>query len=399
MLIIALPHLAQNAVNGYAHVHSDGHQVLRHATGPASTLSAQAAEVVGVIPATRLSWHRVKLPPGTQGSRLQAVLGGVLEDRLLEELAQTHLVMGAHDIATHPTGDEVWVGACHKPWLREVLAPLQMAGVTVQRLVPELSPSQQSMLTVMGTPELSQPVLSHASGVTLLPPNTASWSAFSHVLAKDVRIVAEPAMVERVQQLLQQQPELQTSAQRWVQSTHTKWDFAQGEWAQGRKQRVWRTLQATWQTLWHAPAWRFARVGLLCWVLVQAIGLNVQAWREQTAQQAQIEAMKHMLVSTFPKVTWVVDAPLQMHREVNALKQASGAVSPSDLEALLAALAWVTPETTKSWPTQLHYANQTLRIQGMRFDSEQANQQLGPKGYALRQESPDAWVLQAEAGR
>lgn len=399
MLIIALPHLANTAASGYAHVHSDGHQVLRHATRAASTLSAHAAEVVGVIPATRLSWHRVKLPPGTQGSRLQAVLRGALEDRLLEELEHTHLVMAPHDIDTPQASGEVWVGACDKPWLREVLAPLQMAGITVQRLVPELSPGQQSVLTVMGTPEQSQSVLRHPSGVTLLPPNTANWSAFSHVLTKDVRLCAEPAMVEKVQQLLQRQPVLQTSAQRWVQSAQSKWDFAQGEWAQGRKQRVWRALQATWQTLWHAPAWRVARVGLLCWVLVQAIGLNAHAWREQAAQQAQIAAMQQMLLSTFPKVTWVVDAPLQMQREVNALKQASGAVSPSDFEALLTALSWVTPEATGLVPTQLHFVNQTLRIHGMRFDSAQANQRLRPKGYALREESSDVWVLQAEATR
>jgi hypothetical protein len=49
MLIIALPH-SSPATTGYAHVHSDGHSVLRSATGPAVTLSAHAGEVVAVVP-------------------------------------------------------------------------------------------------------------------------------------------------------------------------------------------------------------------------------------------------------------------------------------------------------------------------------------------------------------
>ena len=93
MLIIALPHFANAASAGYAHVHSEGHTVLRQATGAASTLSAHAGEVVAVVPHSRLSWLSVTLPPGSQGPRLQGVLRGLLEDRLLEEPEQLHLVL------------------------------------------------------------------------------------------------------------------------------------------------------------------------------------------------------------------------------------------------------------------------------------------------------------------
>jgi hypothetical protein len=62
MLIIALPHSA-NVHSGYAHVHSDGHSVLRSATGAAATLSAHAGEVVAVVPHSRLAWLQVQLPP------------------------------------------------------------------------------------------------------------------------------------------------------------------------------------------------------------------------------------------------------------------------------------------------------------------------------------------------
>jgi general secretion pathway protein L len=396
MLIIALPHFANAASAGYAHVHSDGHSVVRQATGAASTLSAHAGEVVGVVPHSRLSWLPVTLPPGSQAPRLQGVLRGLLEDRLLEEPEQLHLVLEPNAQTVAKEGGTALVAVCHKQWLREVLAPLQAAGLTVQRLVPEISPSSQPLLHVMGTPDFSQSVISHAQGVTLLPPNTAHWSAFATITRQDLAVQAEPSMVARVQQLLNVQPQLQTAAQRWVQSAQSDWDLAQGEWAQGRSQRGLRWLQATWQTVWHAPAWRPVRLGVLSLLLVHVVGLNVFAWREHKAQQSQMAALNQILTQTFPAVTLVIDAPLQMQREVEALKQKSGAVSNTDFEPLMVALASVLPSGNNASPTQLHFANQTLRIHAVPFDGASANQKLKAKGLQLRDEGNDVWVLQAE---
>jgi len=395
MLIIALPHLAHAVAAGYAHVHSDGHSVLRQATGAASTLSAHAGEVVGVVPHSRLSWFTVTLPPGSQGPRLQAVLRGLLEDQLLEEPEQLHLVLEPQAIQVTKQGGTARVAVCQKQWLRDVLAPLQAAGLTVQRLVPELVPSDAPTLHVMGEPELSHSVISHAQGVTLLPPNTAHWSAFAHISTDDMNVFAEPAMVARVQQWLQRQPVLQTAAQRWVQASQSDWDLAQGEWAQGRSQRSWRWLQASWQTLWHAPAWRPVRWGVLAWALVQVAGLNVTAWREHSALTEQTAAWKSILTQTFPSVRLVIDAPLQMQREVEALKQASGAVSNTDFEPLLAALAGVLPSGSGA-PTQVHFANHALRVHGVSFNADAANPQLKSQGLQLRDEGNGVWVLQAE---
>jgi general secretion pathway protein L len=397
MLIIALPHFANAASAGYAHVHSEGHSVLRQATGAASTLSAHAGEVVGVVPHSRLSWLPVTLPPGSQGPRLQGVLRGLLEDRVLDEPEQLHLVLEPNAQTVAKEGGTALVAVCHKQWLRDVLAPLQAAGLTVQRLVPEISPGTQPMLHIMGTPDFSQSVLSHAQGVTLLPPNTAHWSAFAPITNQNLAVQAEPSMVERVQQLLSVRPQLQTSAQRWVQSAQSDWDLAQGEWAQGRSQRGLRWVQATWQTVWHAPAWRPVRLGVLALLLVHVVGLNVFAWREHAAQQSQMASLKQILTQTFPAVTLVVDAPLQMQREVEALKQKTGAMSNTDFEPLLVALAGVLPSgTNNASPTQLHFANQALRIHGVAFDSASANRQLKAKGLQLRDEGNDVWVLQAE---
>jgi general secretion pathway protein L len=394
MLIIALPHSA-NANAGYAHVYSDGHSVQRSATGAAAMLSAHAGEVVAVVPHSRLAWLRVQLPPASHGPRLQSVLQGLLEDRLLDAPQQLHLVLSADADTTARTGGETLVAVCDKQWLRDTLAPLQAAGLTVQRIVPELSPTETPVLQVMGEPDHSQSLLCHAHGVTLLPPNTAQWRAFAELSQEDLQIQAEPAMVARVQSTLQRQPMLQSAAQRWVKSSQSAWDLAQGEWAQGRAQRAQRQVMAAWQTLLHAPAWKPVRWGMVTLVVLQVLGLNALAWQESQALNVQQASLQHILKTTFPSVTLVIDAPLQMQREVDALQQKSGAASSNDFEPLLAALAGVLP--AGQTPTQIHYANRALRVQGVTLDGNAAGvARLKAQGLSLRQDGNDTWVLQAE---
>jgi general secretion pathway protein L len=319
----------------------------------------------------------------------------LLEDRLLDDPQALHLVLDPQAETTARTGGEALVAVCDKQWLRDALAPLQAAGLTVQRLVPELSPSNTPVLQVMGEPDHSQSVLCHAQGITRLPPNTAQWRAFAELSQDDLQIQAEPAMVARVQNTLQRQPMMQSAAQRWVKSSQSAWDLAQGEWAQGRAQRIQRQVLAAWQTLLHAPAWKPVRWGVVALVALQVLGLNALAWREHSALNAQHAALQNILKTTFPSVTLVIDAPLQMQREVDALQQKSSAASSTDLEPLLAALAGVLP--AGQTPQQIHYANHSLRVQGVALDSNAAGvARLKAQGLSLRQDGNDTWVLQAE---
>ena len=398
MLIIALPHTTQAATAAYAHVHSDGHAVLRAATGAAATLSAHAGEVVAVVPHSRLSWLRVQLPPASHGPRLQSVLQGLLEDRLLDDPQQLHIVLDPEASQLARTGGEALVAVCDKQWLRDALSPLQAAGLTVQRIVPELYPTDKPVLQVMGEPDHSQSVLCHAHGVTLLPPNTAQWRAFAELSQDDLQIQAEPAMVARVQSTLQRQPMLQSAAQRWVKSSQSAWDLAQGEWAQGRAQRLQRQVLTAWQTVLHAPAWKPVRWGVVALVALQVLGLNALAWREHSALNAQQASLNNILQTTFPTVTLVIDAPLQMQREVDALQQKSGSASSNDLEPLLAAFAGVLP--AGQTPQQIHFANHTLRVQGVSPNSNPSGMaRLKAQGLSLRQDGNDTWVLQAEGAK
>ena len=96
----------------------------------------------------------------------------------------------------------------------------------------------------------------------------------------------------------------------------------------------------------------------------------------------------------------VVDAPVQMAREVAALQQATGGVAPADLEPMLGALAASLPPGRV--PTAIDYSAGQLRLRGLGLQAARARRAspatLSSRGYSARSEG-DLLLVQAEAAR
>ena len=132
-------------------------------------------------------------------------------------------------------------------------------------------------------------------------------------------------------------------------------------------------------------------------VAAQLIGLNAWAWKERRALEDKRSAVQGILTQTFPAVKLVVDAPLQMAREVAALQQATGGVAALDLEPMLAALGGAMP--AGKVPSAVDYSAGQLRLRGLQLTAEEMSRvtgQLAPRGYQARSEG-DLLLVQAEA--
>lgn len=363
-------------------------------TGQASApqLPDHTGEVVAVIPWQVLSWHTVKLPPGV-GSRLSTVLQSLLEEQLLQDPADMHLVAEPGLSAVLRQGGELRVAACAKAWLRQALAPLQSAGVRVQRLVPELEPRLNPELQWLSNDGQLQALLCQAHTVWRLPPQHSAALAVAPDMQRCSRIWAEPAWLNQAADHTEAQA--QTLPQRLLRAAQSDWDLAQGEWAQDRHLRGWRWLQQTQRTLWHGQAWQSTRRGLLLLIAVQLVGLNAWAWREESQLKAQQAALTQMLQDSFPQVRVVVDAPLQMQRELQALQQTAGQSQAADLDSQLQALSahWA----GNGPPNKLDYRAGELRLSDLPAASLQQLSQVpwGQMGYELRTEGSQA-VLRVE---
>jgi general secretion pathway protein L len=132
-----------------------------------------------------------------------------------------------------------------------------------------------------------------------------------------------------------------------------------------------------------SPQWRPARWGAIVLVAANLLGLNAWAWKERSSLAAKRESVRRVLTTTFPQVKLVVDAPLQMEKEVALLRQTAGATSNRDMEAMLGELAAVAPPQRP--PTSIDYSAGELRVKGIASippDAAALAESLRARGYA-----------------
>jgi general secretion pathway protein L len=404
-LIIYLPLSAGDDATRYEHVLTpDGQTVAANATASAGLLPEAGRgtdEIVAVVPAEAASWHRVELPKGVgAGSpRLRAVLQSLLEDRLLDDPEELHLAIEPRAAAGQPA----WVTVCNKIWLRQHLQVLEAAGRPVTRIVPEFAPHTDPLrLQILDEAGLPQMVIS-GQGVTggvVRLPLTAGALAFAlgrEDLPDQTEVLAEPAVAAKAEALLQYKAELQQRPLRLVRAAQTSWDMAQFELASTGRSRTLKRLFATAQEFRHAPQWRAARWGVGLLLVANLVGLNAWAWKEQSAWQSKRSAIQSTLTQTFPAVKVVVDAPVQMAREVAALRQATGAPSSRDLEAMLGAMGSVLPAGKAA--TAIDFTAGEARLKGLNLGADESASiiaKLKSLGYATRTEG-DSLLIKPES--
>ena len=398
MLIIALPLHTEGAATEYLHLRAGPGGATGHAqSATAARLPRDAGTVVVVVPAQALAWHTLTPPPVGAG-RLAAALDGLLEERLLEDPAQSQVVFTAEGAAAAAKGQTLTVLVCQKAWLRQALAPLQAQGLVVSRIVPEWSPPTQGapLLWVGGSPQQVQAVACDRHGAMVLPPPPWSSAISATLTQPEAQWLCEPAMAAWVQQHFGRAPRMLSPAQRLWQAQQTDWDLAQGEWAQGRRQRWARWAQEMAINLWQAPRWRPARWGLLALLVLNLAGLQWMAWQQRQQQAVLQQQMAALLTRSFPAVQVVVDAPLQMAREVQALKKSLGQPSAADLEPMLTSLARALPHSAQL--SSLQFTPGELRWQAPAVTSdriEAAREPLRQQGYQLVADG-NHWVLRTE---
>lgn len=307
-------------------IHAVTYTVHELAQGP-------AAQLVITVPACLLSWHRVVLPPTVklQGDlRLLPVLQSLLEEALLDEPDQLHIAIMPDAIP----GQLCTLAVCDKGWLGAWLAVLERAGIKVDRLVPEIAPdildnnglctgaahnAWVSWLSQDGMP-LTVPLhsgfmLDQSLGYEALP---TTYSEAELAFGRDrVQLLTEQSWMQRMLQ--------------------TRWELMQHSFASNMLERLRRKWLAGLHDLLHAPQWRASRIAIVSLAMVCMIGMNLQLWQQQRALKAKQDAVLATVQETFPQLRVIVDAPLQMQRELQVLRQKAGLLSAEDLEPMAAA--------------------------------------------------------------
>lgn len=359
----------------------DGRQVSeRGRVAPALLPGLQrgTTQVVAVLSECALAWHHVTLPKAP-AARLRQALIGLIEERLLDEPQALHFAL-APDLRAGDTG---WVAATDRPWLAGQLEALAQAGVDIERIAPVITPQDppvahfetrdesadgyaQSGFDAAGIGPAEDPPLSlswaHAEGVLQWPLVGASAHTLTPEMFDSAQCTATPAASLGAEHWLGRPVTVRSTAERWLAAAQGPWNLRQFELAPRHRGATW--VKQAWQT-WLSPNWRPVRWGAALLVVLQVAGLNVQAWQAQRHVRDLRTQMTTLLRTTHPQVQAVLDAPIQMTKETEALRAAAGELGDGDLERLMQAAATAWPEGLSLDELRYEAGHLTLQSAGL----------------------------------
>ncbi len=397
LLVTLSPPDAASDEFAYALLSSAGALTSHGHAAPALLPKADAATLI--VPAQALSWHLAslpKLPRGSSAQKTHALLAGVLEEQLLDDAALMHLAA----CPTLAQEGKTWVAACHKGHLQAAVAALQAARVPLTRIVPEVFPSDAVVIHASGSSEAATITFADVQGVLCLPlSQTAMLPAWPETLA----ISAEPAVAAQAEQVLGSRVNVLQASQWAMQAAAAAQergiDLAQGDLAVSGGGRVWQSLTGTLRDMLAAPQWKPARWGVALLLLANVIGLNAWSYKQNASVQAKRAQMNQLLSSSFPNVKVVVDAPLQMQRELASLRQAQGQLSGRDFESIYGRFSSVAAVNTA--PSAIEFLANEVQIRGSGLQASQLDAllpRLQYAGLAVRSDAQALIVSHRDAG-
>lgn len=341
----------------FAFVLSDDGLAVKREGRAAAALLPRADQVVAVLGAADVSWHRIVCPKAP-AARMGAALAGVLEEAVLDDTQLLHFALapGAKG------GERTWVAATDRAWLAAEIGALEKAGVRVDRVVPAAWPDEPPrghFFESAGGDDRNLGLAltwAHADGVATWPLRGGLARALlPQPLPPEARFTATPAVAAPAERWLGASVAVLSPAEHALQAARSLWNLRQFSLAP--KHRGMSALRDLNRRLL-GTAWRPARWGLAGLFAVQVLGLNLAAWQQRSELQAKRSAMEGLLRSAHPQVRAVLDAPVQMQRETDALRVAAGRPGEGDFEAALQAAA-------SAWPPQQPV--QTLAYEGGRL--------------------------------
>lgn len=383
-LIVVLPAPGSRVSADYVYALTpDGQSLADHGVAPANLLP-DATELVAVVPAKMVSWHRPIIPKAP-ANRLSEVLQGALEENLLDDPETLHLALAPGARSALGSGEPIWVAACDKDWLREVLEGLEAVGLRVTRIVPEVVP-ELDQWWVHGTPQSAWCAQSDAQGVAVLPLAAVPSATVPGVFA-------EPAVAALAEQTLGVKVTIRQMPQQLVLAAQTDWNLAQFDLVTAGRKGTSQRLLHGWQLFALAPQWRALRWGLGALFVVQLVAVNGLAWNEKSALNAKRAEVRKIYLDTFPQAQVVLDPAAQMTRDVSALQQAVGQVTYRDMEVMLSYAAAVLPAGRT--PSAVEFKPGEVRLKGISITPDELkgmDSRLREAGYQMTSQA-DGLVL------
>ena len=358
--------------------------VLRRGKDTLQTLP-QCDEVEVVIPASMVGFIPAQLPPGSQ-SKILGALAFLVEAGLISTPEETHAVLAYQSAA------EVVVAVIQKSWIKIVLEKLSRADIYPVRMYPETLlpelPNQSWAMVSRGSDSFIK--TRAVQGFPLDLDNSSDTPPLLLSLAlQQCKPLNLPSRIVIYGEIISQR-------EVWQAQLGISIDLAsQQEWFVSRIKPVLNLLQGEFQPAGGVMR-RLNAFKPVAITFVVLIGLHLSLAGLDYALKANEnrkldQAMLAQFKSTFPKTNTVVDAPLQMQRNLEELKHGAGQGVSSDYLPTLAAVTSSIGAVSVERLRGMDYQNSKLILKLLLPNMEQAEamqKRLSASGLFATLETP-----------
>ena len=356
--------------------------VLQSGADPLAALP-KGQECIAIVAADRVLCVDIKLPPGSR-RRWQAALPFVAEEHTLPDPEENHVVPGPVQ-----AGDRIMLAVMDKTWLRRIVEACRTANLPLRRMIPEtfLPALAPETWTVVWDGSSGFVRTGHASGMALdngdmrTAPLALRLNSAQAPLLKKIE-VRFPQHVPETQRILPQWGDLPATI-----AAGQAWDWRRAAIPDDALNLLWgdfapRTRISGW---W--PKLRPAALILLAALGVEAVGANIEWAVLANEKKTLTQDMARSFHAAFGDASTLVNAPLQMQRNLADLRHSAGLPDNGDflplLDAAAPALAALPPGSVRA----LHYESGRLDVDiklGSGNDFPVLRQRLQNKGLGVR---------------
>ncbi|TAJ77823.1 MAG: type II secretion system protein GspL [Gallionellaceae bacterium] len=357
----------------------DAGAVLQSGNSPPAALP-KADDYIAIISATRLMCVNVKMPAQSR-HRWEAALPFVAEEYTLTDPEDNHVVPGA---AQKDGQRSLFV--VDKQWLQSIVAACHTANIPLRRAVPEmLLPNlpPETWVVVwdgdkgfMRTGATSGMALDH--GDELHPPLALSLS----LNATPPKNILLRCATHGDETELPQWPKLPVEF-----SLGEPWDWRREPIPNDTLNLLWGPLAPKAKLHEWLPKLRPAAFILLAALVIETLGTNIEWSLLSHEKTAVAKEMERTFRKAFGETSTVVNPPLQMQRNIAALRHGAGLPDEADFLPLLDRASSALSPLPNGSITALHYESGRLDVDvKLRTAAEvrALQQRLQDKGLSIR---------------
>lgn len=380
-------------------------KVLRRGKDILSALP-QCDETEIVVPAAMVGFIPAQLPPGNH-SKILSALPFLVEASLINPPEETHAVLASQ------ADSQIVVAVIQKAWMKRVLDRLARAEIFPSRIFPEtLLPNLATNLAANLSSSSSVNLSSNSWALVCRGHESFIRTSACQGFPLDVDASSETAPFVLTMALAQtdetKRPasliiygDYPAHAKEWAaQLALTITRASHQEWFVSNTKPTVNLLQGEFQASGGISrkliAFKPVAISLLGLLLLQ-IGFSMFDYAIKARENRQLTlAMVTQFKATFPSATTIVDAPLQMQRNLDDLKHGAGQSGNADYIPLLAnvttSIGAISAERLKG----MDYQNGKLTLNLLLPDMEQAQamrQRLGTSGLSATIENPKPSAL------